>query len=546
MKKILISLLIGMMVLGLTIPMGGMIASSASSSEDPQGDGFEDLTIETDPAVPPSGELEPESDKNINVNLTTESTRMDEAYLNVSAIKWNGKPVKGLDPSNPGTWVFEISENGYHATSLLNNLKYFDPGTKVTWNVYVVNYTQHLKYASQNYSYEVKGAWHYNNSYEDTFYRNLEMDMSPELPPNAYDPVTITLQSRYDDVEIGQAMLDLRYEKNESIKDNGTMLFRNIDPVEGIEQVTIPGLPAGTRVDFSIRAWDHPDDDTREIESEKFNYTVSWGNTWDFRSFEENIELTTDPEGVGDSVTETSVDIGESVNITIESKDSEVPIKTAVLEYKVGGEGIKTQEGQDVFTKITSTKWYYEIDGQPPGIEIEFQVRAYDIMRDDIVSPKYNYDVSRVPKETPEEVTFFYVTVFDGDANEYVGGANITIKNETWIWEGKTNGAGFAYPTEMNSLQPRYLHYGTYNITVEYQGATKNIKYDLTPEGDETVEVEFNPSEEEDPMYAESIEMPPYYLMGLVITAGLSGIVAFLVYKFRKGKNEDEGLAVGG
>ncbi|MFP4608100.1 MAG: hypothetical protein ACOCTR_03245 [Candidatus Natronoplasma sp.] len=548
-KKILVLLLVSMSLMGMIIPMslaGCRALESESSSEDPTpSDGFDDLTIKTDPAVPPTGDVEPEPDENVDVNLTTESTAMDEAYLNVSAIKWNGEPVRGLEPSNPGTWVFDVSDNGHKATSLLNNVKYFPPGTEVTWSVYLVNYTHRLEYTSQNYSYEVSGAWHYNNSYEDAFYRNIDMDISPKLPPNAYDEVTLTLQSRYDDVEIGQAILDMSY-KNETMEGEGSLPFRNVDPVKGIKQVTIPGYPAGTKVEFSIRAWDDPDDSSREIESDEYNYTVSWGNTWEFKSFDENIDLSTDPEGVADRVTKTEVGIGESVNITIESKDSETPINTAVLEYELKGEGIEPQEGQDVFNKISSTKWYYEIDGQPPGIEIEFRVRAYDIMREDIVSHSYGYEVSRIPVDTPDEVTFFYVTVFDGDENEYVRGAEVTIQNDTWIWEGETNAAGFAYPSEMNSLQPKYLHYGTYNITVEYEGATKNLIYDLTPESDDTVEVEFNPSEEVDPTYAEAVEMPPYYLLGLSITAGAAGVMGILLYKFRKDKDKKEGLAAGG
>ncbi len=545
MKKIFTSLLIGITVIGLSLPMGFLGVNSGSSCEDADIEAFDDLTIETDPAIPPTGDIEPESDENVNVNLTTESTGMDEAYLNVSAIGWDGEPVSGLDPSEPGTWRFEISDDGHEATSLLNNVKYFPPGTVVTWNVYLINYTQHMTYASQNYSYEVSGAWHYNNSYEDAFYRNVEMDISPELPPNAWDPVTITIQSRYDDVEIAHAILDMSYE-NETMEGEGSLPFRNVDPVEGIEQVTIPGYPAGTRIDFSIRAWDDPDDSSREIRSKDFNYTVSWGNTWEFMGFEDNIELTTDPDGVADRVTETIVDIGESVNITIESKDSEVPIEMAVIEYKVGAEGVEAQEGQDIFNEISSTKWYYEIDGLAPGIKVEFQIRAYDVMRDDIVSSIYRYEVSQIPLEIPEEVTFFYITVFDGEKNEYVPGADVTIKNETWIWEGQTNAMGIAYPTEMNTLQPRYIHYGTYNITVEYEGVSKNFKYELTPESDDTVEVVFNPSEEEDPMYADPVEMPPYYLLGLVIATGSAGVVGFVLYKFRKGKDKKKGLALEG
>ncbi len=546
MRKQFTLFVIAVMLISFTLPLVSIVRGSGSYEEEPTD--FQDVTIKTDPAIPPSGEMEPGTDENVEVTVETSKT-IDEASLNVSAIKWNGDPVRGLEPSEPARWEFDISDDGYSAISLLNNIKYFPPGTEVTWNVYLLNYADQSTYTSENFTYEVKGAWEYNsseaveNGYENAFQANIDMDISPEIPPNAYDPVDITLQSSYDGVEIGEAILEIHYE-NETVDEEGSLPFRNVDPIKGIEEVTVPGLPAGTEVEFTISAWDDPEDTRREIKSETYNYTVKWGNTWESSIFEDNVGLATDPEEVTEE--DSIVGIGNSVNITIESKDTEVPIKTAIIEYEIGGRGIETQEGQDRFNEISSTKWYYKIPGQPPGLEITFRVKAYDIMKRDIVSQDYNYVVAEKERDPKEAMTFFYVTVFDGDKNEYVSDVDVTIKNETWIWEGKTNPSGFAYPTKMNSLEPKYLHYGTYNITVEYDGMTKNTKYELSPQSDDTVEVEFNPTEEKEYTYASPVENPPYYLIGLTVTAGLAGAVGYLLYHLRKDVNKQSGLAEGG
>ncbi|MBS3817716.1 MAG: hypothetical protein KGY76_09170, partial [Candidatus Thermoplasmatota archaeon] len=75
----------------------------------------------------------------------------------------------------------------------------------------------------------------------------------------------------------------------------------------------------------------------------------------------------------------------------------------------------------------------------------------------------------------------------------------------------------------------------------------KNIKYELSPGSDETVRIDFNPSDKRrEGVYADPIEMPPYYLIGLTVTASLAGAVGFSLYYLRKGQDESEGLAVGG
>jgi len=553
MKRQLSLFLIAVIFISLTLPFSSLSRGGLSGGEDTSEEkftGFENVTIKTNPAVEPYGEVQqPPSDENVNVTVETD-IEMNEAYLNVSAREWDGEPVEGFEPSDPGIWTFDISGDGYSATSLLNNIKYFPPGTDVEWKVELVNWAEDATYTSDTFEYEVKGAWPYNHSeaeespdFENAFDANIDWDLSPELPPNAWDPVTITLQSRYEDVEIGQAILELEYE-NETMQEDGSLPSRTVDPTEGIEQVTIPGLPENTHVEFNLTAWDDQDDDRRAIRSADFNYTVAGGNTWRSDDFAENIDLSTTPDVTGEDA---EVNMGEPVNITIKSENSDVPIETAVFEYEIGGTGVETQEGQDIFNEIMSTEWYYEMPGMPPGIEIDFRVRAYDIMRREIVSQSYSYIVEEEEVEAPDEMTFFYVTVFDGEKNEYVGGAHITIQNETWIWEGKTNPSGFAYPTKMNSPEPIFLHYGEYDITVEYDGMTKNRTFELSPQSDDTIEFEFNPTEDrEDPVYAAPVENPPYYLIGLAITSGLAGVVGYLVYRFRKDVNKKSGLAEGG
>ncbi len=547
MKRVLTLYLAVMMLIGLVIPLAGFVTSAGPSSESAELTGFHDVEIEADPPIRPTGIYRPATDENVDITVTTGSTGIDEARLNVSAIRWGGQPVPGLDPSNPGVWSFDISEDGYEATSFLNNVKYFPPGTEVTWNVYLLNYSQPARYSSVNYTYEVRGAWRYNNSFEDAFERNLDMSISPDLPPNAYDPVTITLESEYDDVEIGQAILDLSYRGDES--GDGSLPFRNVDPIKGIEEVTIPGFAANTEVDFSIRAWDDPDDASREIESDVYNYTVAAGNIFDEGSFEDNIEITTDPEGVADRETETEVGFGEPVNITIRSRDPQLPIQNAAIEFELDARGMEPQEGVDEFNEISSTEWYYEIDGQAPGVEVKFRIRAFDIMsvdwEDGIVSLDYTYTVSEDPPDAPEEMTYFYVTVFDGEKNEYVSGAHVTIQNETWIWEGHTNVQGAAWPTVGDTLAPREIYYGTYEVTVEYEGLTQNKTFELEP-GDDQVDFVFNPAEDpERIIFASPVEMPPYYLIGLCVSSGLAGMIGYLFYNYRRDKDERKGLAAG-
>lgn len=483
------------------------------------------IEVVTDPPVPPYGDSNPMKEQNVNVTIRSKNNQKIElAYITVYAYNWDGSKNPSCPPERPGNWTFRrISDSEMYV--IINNYKYFPPGSTVYWRITAYNYTGNItKLVSPWYSYVVGGAWPYH-SFEECIDVYIFPDILNGEVVLAGDSVDVQLDSSKCGIKIGYAMLHLRV-KNETGTYDGAIQFIPKNSFTPKLMYKIPGYPAGWRVEFWIEAWDDPNDDRRKLVSQKFSYVVQPGYGWPAHSdFYDNIEIYFKP-----ALDE--VKLGDEVNITIISKNSSVPIRAAFIEYEVGIKNLnQSQSGRDIFSKISSVQWYYLIPPLSPGVYIRFRVVAYDVWLNPIISDLYSYEISPKEFSAGGSLAWFYVAVFDHKIPGYVAGVKVVIENETWKCITYTNIAGFCYPNKSGSSEVQYLYFGEYKITAYYKNMVKSVIYNLNLESlkkNPTITIEFN-SPDEPITYARSI---PVRYSDLILTYVIIAIVMVLVLMY--------------
>jgi hypothetical protein len=228
-------------------------------------------------------------------------------------------------------------------------------------------------------------------------------------------------------------------------------------------------------------------------------YKVSRNNTWKFPPpdgrFNDNIIITSTPNAIEEPVIDEEFEDPEGgtieVNVTIVSKYPEVTIKWALLwfrvRYKDGTDTKWTTSANVPFKSINTTHLYAIIPKFPARIEegrVYFYVKAWDVAEqiltseadpeDDAIGPKdpYSYRIPPAPDPGMRNVTFFFVSVYDGGKTpRYQKGVNVTFENESGIiCETQTDDTGFCYPHEEGSRQIIWLDYHqNITITIEYE-----------------------------------------------------------------------------
>ncbi len=485
----------------------------------------QNIEIITDPPIPPYGDANPAKGQNVNITIKSKNNQKIElAYITVYAYNWDGTDNPSCSKQHPGNWTFKrISDTEMYI--IINNYKYFPPGSTVYWRITAFNYSGNItKLISPWYSYTVGGAWPYHN-FDDCVDIIMQPDVINGEPVLAGDPVHIELDSSKCGVKIGYALLHLKI-KNETGTYEGAIQFFPKNSYHPKLMYDIPGYPAGWKVEFWIEVWDDPNDDRRKLISEKYSYVVQPGHSWPpDSSFYDNIDIYFNPPL-------DEVKLGDEVNITIISKNKSIPITYAFIDYEIGIMGTnQSQTGKDAFTKITSTKWYYVIPPLSPGVYIKFKVIAYDAWLNPIISDTYSYQIEAKEFVSGGTLAWFYVAVFDYSIPGYVAGAKVVIENDTWKCVTYTNFAGFCYPNETGSSEVHYLHFGTYKVTVYYNGMVKTVIYNLSMESLEenpTLTIEFN-SPNEPVQYARSV--PPQYFT-LIVSYLVMAVVLVVVVMY--------------
>ncbi|MCX8173817.1 MAG: hypothetical protein N3F63_04325 [Thermoplasmata archaeon] len=510
---------------------------------------FEEIVEFTvSPAIPPAGTLMPEKNQNINVTVRIRNytTMLDSAVINItSALYWDGRKIPNM---NPGIFSFRRIDD-YSGYCIINNAKYFPAGSQVWWRIEVTNYTSTPSTLVSNiYYYKVQGAWPYNNTVEEAFEKCIHVIATPDVingaAPNAYDSVSITIDSTKSGIKIGTAYMNLTVKEGSQVYKYNNWPFAPEDSFTMKLTSPIPGYLPETVITFYIVAFDDSKDASRSLQSRNYTYTVSKNNTWQYPKFEQNIIIRTSPDVI--ETPNSTVSAGEPVNVTIISRISNVSIYAAYIEYTLSAEGLEPSTGVDVFERINSTTWYYVIDGLPPGISVKFRIKAYDILLNLTVSKEYNYTVNyTVSTPGGKTLSWFYVVVLNYDRNDrvykYVKDAEVKIYNETWDCNTRTNVMGFAYPNVTGGTDLQMLYMGNYTVEVTYNGITKTVFYELTNESNKTITFLFN-EPDKPPVYAEINMFSENYLpvaISLVVIACITVPISWY-FRYRRKKTEEE------
>jgi len=543
-------------ILSVCVALPGNVQSIAQPSHrvaEWNNQTFSDIVEFTaSPLVPPLGTEMPEKNENINITIHIKNNTavIDSAVINITnAVYWDGKKIPNM---NPGIFSFRRIDD-YSGYCIINNAKYFPAGSQVWWRIEVTNYTSTpATIVSDIYYYKVNGAWPYNSTVENAFEKCIDISASPDvingMYPNAYDSVSITIDSTKSGIKIGTAYLNFTVKEGSKVTNYERWPFSPNDVFRAKLTSPIPGYLPETVISFYIVAYDDSRDSTRWLQSQTYTYTVSKNNTWQYPKFEQNIIVRTDPDVIEKS--NATVSAGEPVNITIVSRVSNVSIYVAFIEYELAAPGLEPSKGTDIFEKVNSTTWYYVVDGLPPGISVKFRIKAYDILYNLTVSKEYNYSVNyTVAGPGGKTLSWFYVVVMEFDNNEkvykYVKDAEIKIYNDSWDCYTRTNVMGFAYPNATGSTELQLLTFGNYTIEVTWKGQTKNITYELSNDSNKTITLYFN-EPDKPPVYANITTFPEIYLVApyIAVTVILIPVAWYLNYRRRRAEEEEKRITV--
>ncbi len=537
-RCVLLAIIVVLLVSSLTINASAEVLDMEQENEDSlnaQFVTFDDLfEVSFEPDITDDDILDPGQDLTVTVTgrnqVEIEGDRYrDEidgveidraAMINVTNVLWCGTPW--YDEFDDTVWYRNGTDDPFFERVSPHEVKLhiwseipdedrdgyqFPPGCRVDFDLYVGNKTtdedgrwvnRYLE--SQTYQYHVSGAFPHSplNSPDaeegELFEENIELDFYPE-EPNIRQDVEVEIKSR-SDVKIDRASLMLEAIHHHEGTNEYYQYFFQPEAEEWPSENATTTIDAeefhkydidageGTEIIFHVSA---RDPHGNEVVSHDHSYNVVSLGTWNYPGqFERNIELTTDPDVTGH---EPTVSRGESVEVTIESEDENVPIENAYLYYNITNmwHGVPYQ-GQWQMRQESPTKWVYEIPAQQPEVNVEFYIRAWDIGDSMIESEKYSYSIEEMPDEPDEhqELSVFYVTVYDAEMGQYVRDVRVVMRNRTFRAVRPTDETGITFPNQTGAPDtPQFLTIGeTYTIRVYYQFEDGN-------ETREEVEIDF-------------------------------------------------------
>ncbi|MFP4608099.1 MAG: hypothetical protein ACOCTR_03240 [Candidatus Natronoplasma sp.] len=491
---------------------------------------FEDLfEVSFDPDIMDDDEIEPGQDFTVTVTgkelpdgsrvqidgnkyRNPEFDRDVPAMINVTNVLWDGSPWyaeyddtvwrrngtmdKFYERVNPyqvklHIWSEVPDDEGYQ----------FPPGCHVSFHLYVGNKTReegvwvNRYFESEKYHYNVTGAFPHrpiDTPEEELFEKNMKLDYNPH-EPSTRDDVKVNITSK-SDININRATLQL-----EAVYPNGTKDYYQYFFTPANENETWPEHSAvatikeedgwhdipETNIIFNVEA---RDPHGNKITSNNYSYNVEDVASWKYPGqFDPNIELNTNPDV---SSYNTTVPRNAGVEVTIESRDDNIPIENAYLFYNISNtwHGVP-YKGQWQMEQEGPVKWSYEIPAQDPEVQVEFFIRAWDLNGNMIESDKYLYTIEEEPEE-PEErgQSIFYVTVYDAELDRHLPDVRVEMGNYSWETTTYTDLSGRCYPNITGDrYTPQYLTINeSYWIEVYYPHQIGNetremvhIEYDL-------------------------------------------------------------------
>jgi hypothetical protein len=202
--------------------------------------------------------------------------------------------------------------------------------------------------------------------WQGSFESNLIIDFEPESPDNL-EPVNVSLTSINTTQQINSAFLYCNFSRD-GTQTEGGYIFEYVNSDNTEMYCLIPGYQntGGTAVNFHVEAYDEVN---YPISSETHSYAVAKNGSWPSGSFEENIQVVIEPE---------SPDAYQEVDITIQSRFSDVPIESAEISWQIDTPTKALRNGLASFFSQSSTTMNATIPGYEGDSNVTLTITTYD------------------------------------------------------------------------------------------------------------------------------------------------------------------------
>jgi AAA+ superfamily predicted ATPase len=346
---------------------------------------------------------------------------------------------------------------------------------------------------------------------------DIIVDFSPKDPIHL-DEVNVTITSTNGD-DIIRASLFVTFIKLGEMRSGGYD-FNMVDTTHGY--VVIDGTQNQGETDvtfYVIAGFDEVD-----VRTGEFEYRVEYLGTWSSPVFSENIELQYSP---------TAPEPGGTVNVSIRSTDSLVPIKYAFLGIRVRfPKTTFDQHGAKNFTRVSSTFMFAEIPGYAGATNVTFWAEVYDEALTKLKSKEFQYTV-KTP-ETDHAPQSLYVYVWDAAKKDYITNVNVTIYNNTWTYSNNDN-KGVVW-------SPFALAPGVYNVKVKNgdEEIIQSVTIPNTEQDFSEIRFNFNVAKSKG-LILDFEEFPPWFVIASTAIFILSSLMFFyFYYELRRRAREKE------
>jgi hypothetical protein len=469
-------------------------------------------SLDTFSTVPFTNTL-PQAANGFWMNITTDKPII---YANVSiwGTQWpvqnRTAPISGYDSSQPAIRpMFVNTTQPYRAAFFFNNFRYFWPGSTVYFNLSVtaINSTPATIYSAQGqyafpfpagcgvapacdyatWIFYVQGPW-----ISPDFGSSVQIATSPDvLDQPAYDPnpsqtlniyLTAMAPPNQSFATIPAAQLSwtvVSHPNGETSYGNYSQQFVATNHSTVRLSYAIGPYPNST-VFFNITLWlPWGPGAIDRLYSPTWEFNWSTHGTWASpnQPLAANLELTTVPNILPPAVP--TVGVATPVNITIHETQENITISSAQVNF-IFQDGQGTHSGVLAMRAETANTSYAVIPGLPPRCSFTFYVSAKDWMGDPVFSQNYTYASTSDPDQAfPANHEMFFVEALDIAGPGLVPQLNFTIQNATWSETRDGTVLGFAAPLTPFASGYFTLNYGSYLVSISFQGRTYSAALQL-------------------------------------------------------------------